>query len=114
MNSKDILVSAGALMVIAGVVTAALAGTNALTEGVIARRAEETENAARRQVVGACVPAMEYTTQPAIFTAWSPMRSKYLETINRSTHTAPESGCLVRIPTSSSRTLLKSSSTTSS
>lgn len=53
MNSKDILVSAGALMVIAGVVTAALAGTNALTEGVIARRAEETENAARRQVIDA-------------------------------------------------------------
>lgn len=53
MNSKDILVSAGALMVIAGVVTAALAGTNALTEGVIARRAEETENTARRQVIDA-------------------------------------------------------------
>ena len=34
-------------------VTAALAGTNALTEGVIARRAEETENAARRQVIDA-------------------------------------------------------------
>ena len=53
MNIKEILVSAGALMVIAGVVTAALAGTNALTEGVIARRAEETENAARRQVIDA-------------------------------------------------------------
>lgn len=53
MNIKEILVSAGALMVIAGVVTAALAGTNALTEGVIARRAEETENATRRQVIDA-------------------------------------------------------------
>lgn len=50
---KDILVSTLALAVIAGGVTAALAGTNALTAGTIARRTAETENAARQQVIDA-------------------------------------------------------------
>ncbi len=38
MKIKDIIVSAAALMVIGGAVTAALAGTNALTAGTIADR----------------------------------------------------------------------------
>lgn len=50
---KEILISALALTLIAGCVTAALAGTNALTAGVIADRTAETENAARRQVIEA-------------------------------------------------------------
>lgn len=52
-NLPDILRSAVALAVIAGVVTAALAGTNALTEETIARRNEEIQTAARRQVIEA-------------------------------------------------------------
>ncbi len=54
-NLKEILVSALALMLIAGVVTAALAGTNALTEDTIAAQVEATENAARKDVIEADV-----------------------------------------------------------
>ncbi len=50
---KDILISALALTVIAGCITAALAGTNMLTEDTIAKRTEEIENAARLQVIDA-------------------------------------------------------------
>lgn len=50
---REILISALALMVIAGVVTAALAGTNALTEETIAKRTEEIETAARKEVIQA-------------------------------------------------------------
>lgn len=50
---REILVSALALMLIAGAVTAALAGTNALTEGRIQAEMEKTENAARLQVIAA-------------------------------------------------------------
>ncbi len=52
-NIKDIVISAAALAVIAGGVTAALAGTNALTKDTIAARNEETENKARLQVIEA-------------------------------------------------------------
>ena len=52
-NARDILVSAGALTLIGAAVTAALAGTNLLTKDTIARRSEETANAARRQVIEA-------------------------------------------------------------
>ncbi len=52
-NLKEILISAFALMLIAGAVTAALAGTNALTAGVIAERTELAENAARQEVIEA-------------------------------------------------------------
>lgn len=52
-NGKDILVSAAALTIIGGVVTAALAGTNLLTKDTIAQRTAEIENAARRQVIQA-------------------------------------------------------------
>ena len=41
------------LMLITAVSAAALAGVNALTAGTIARRAEETANQARRQVIDA-------------------------------------------------------------
>ncbi len=50
---KEIVISAVALMLIAGIVTAALAGTNALTVGVIAERAEAAETAARKEVISA-------------------------------------------------------------
>ncbi len=50
---REILISALALMVIAGVVTAALAGTNALTKDTIAARTEEIETAARKTVISA-------------------------------------------------------------
>ena len=50
---REILVSALSLMVIAGVVTAALAGTNALTEDTIAERTAEIETAARKEVISA-------------------------------------------------------------
>ncbi len=50
---KDILISAIALTVIAGCITAALAGTNLLTKDTIAKRTEEIENAARLQVIDA-------------------------------------------------------------
>ncbi len=50
---RDILISALALMLIAGIVTAALAGTNALTKDTIAQRTEEIENAARLEVIDA-------------------------------------------------------------
>lgn len=55
MKSKlrDIAVSALALAVIGGVVTAALAATNELTRDTIAQRSAETEDAARRQVIDA-------------------------------------------------------------
>lgn len=52
-NLKEILISAVALMLIAGVVTAALAGTNALTADVIAQRTEQAENEARQAVIAA-------------------------------------------------------------
>ncbi len=50
---RDILVSALALMLIAGIVTAALAGTNALTKDTIAERTAQIENAARLEVIDA-------------------------------------------------------------
>ncbi len=50
---KDTAVAAAALAIIAGGVTAALAGTNALTAGTIAARNEEAENQARLQVIDA-------------------------------------------------------------
>ena len=50
---RDILISALALMLIAGVVTAALAGTNALTKDTIADRTMQIENAARSEVIDA-------------------------------------------------------------
>lgn len=50
---KACLIPAAVLMIIAGVVTAALAGVNLLTEAAIETRAKETENAARRQVIEA-------------------------------------------------------------
>lgn len=50
---KGIVVSSLALALIAGIVTAALAGTNALTEQTIKTREEQAENAARRQVLDA-------------------------------------------------------------
>ena len=52
-KAKDVVVSAVSLMVIAGVTTAALAGTNALTAATIAARNEEAETAARQQVIDA-------------------------------------------------------------
>lgn len=52
-NIKGIVVSSLALALIAGVVTAALAGTNALTKDTIAARDEETATAARLQVLEA-------------------------------------------------------------
>ena len=52
-NLKEILISALALMIIAATVTAALAGTNALTADIIAKRTEEAENAARLEVIAA-------------------------------------------------------------
>ncbi len=48
---REIAVSALVLMVIAGVVTAALAGTNALTKDVIAERTQAIETAARQEVI---------------------------------------------------------------
>ena len=53
INYKEIAVSAAALAIIGGVVTAALAGTNLLTEKAIAQRTAATENAARREVIEA-------------------------------------------------------------
>lgn len=55
MNSNGKSVAAGSLILalIAGVVAAALAGTNALTKTVIAAREEEAANAARLQVLDA-------------------------------------------------------------
>lgn len=50
---KEILISAGTLMLIAALVTAALAGTNALTADTIEKQTEEAENAARREVIDA-------------------------------------------------------------
>ncbi|HIW74949.1 MAG TPA: FMN-binding protein [Firmicutes bacterium] len=50
---RDIAVSAAALALIAGGVTAALAGTNALTADTIAARNEEAETQARLQVIDA-------------------------------------------------------------
>ncbi len=50
---KEILISAFALMLIAGVVTAALAGTNALTKDTIQKQLEEAETAARLEVIDA-------------------------------------------------------------
>ncbi len=50
---KEILISALALMIIAGAVTAALAGTNELTKDTIAKLTEETETAARMEVIAA-------------------------------------------------------------
>ena len=50
---KEILICALALMVISGAVTAALAGTNALTKGEIQRQNDEIANAARLEVLAA-------------------------------------------------------------
>ncbi len=50
---KEILICALALMVISGAVTAALAGTNALTKGEIQRQNDEIANAARLEVMKA-------------------------------------------------------------
>lgn len=60
-NFKEILISALALCVIAACVTGALAGTNALTSGIIAARTAEIENAARSEVITA--DAFEKKTQ---------------------------------------------------
>lgn len=54
-NLKEILISAAALMLIAGVVTAALAGTNALTQEIIKEQVEAAETAARKDVIEADV-----------------------------------------------------------
>ncbi len=48
---RDILISALALMIIGALVTAALAGTNALTKDTITKRTEEVETAARKEVI---------------------------------------------------------------
>lgn len=50
---REIVISTLALAVIAGGVTAALAGTNALTADTIAQRTAQTENQARQQVIDA-------------------------------------------------------------
>ncbi len=50
---REILISALALMVIAGVVTAALAGTNELTQDTIAAKTAEKETEARKEVIDA-------------------------------------------------------------
>lgn len=50
---KEVLVCALVLTLVAGCVTAALAGTNALTADIIAARIAQTENAARLQVMEA-------------------------------------------------------------
>ena len=50
---KEILICTIALTLIAGAVTAALAGTNALTADTIAARTQEAEDAARLQVIEA-------------------------------------------------------------
>lgn len=52
-NFKEIVICALALMMITGVVTAALAGTNELTKDTIAKLTEETETAARKEVIAA-------------------------------------------------------------
>ncbi|MBQ7038284.1 MAG: FMN-binding protein [Clostridia bacterium] len=52
-NLKEILISSAALMLIAAIVTAALAGTNALTKNTIAELTEEIETAARMEVMEA-------------------------------------------------------------
>lgn len=54
-NLKEILISSAALMLIAAIVTAALAGTNALTKNTIAELTEEIETAARKDVIEADV-----------------------------------------------------------
>ena len=50
---REIMISAMVLMLIAGLVTAALAGTNALTKDTIRERTEQIENAARLEVINA-------------------------------------------------------------
>lgn len=52
-NFKEILISSVTLMLIAAVVTAALAGTNALTKDTIKKQTEEAETAARMEVIEA-------------------------------------------------------------
>lgn len=52
-NLTSILLAAVTLMVIAGVTTALLAGTNALTKDTIAARNEQIENETRLQVLAA-------------------------------------------------------------
>lgn len=52
-NLKEIMVSALALMLITAAVTAALAGTNALTKDTIAAQTEVIETAARKEVIRA-------------------------------------------------------------
>ncbi len=56
---REIGISAVALMLIGGIITAALAGTNALTKPTIDKRAAEVENAARREVIDAA----EFTSE---------------------------------------------------
>lgn len=52
-NLKEILISAIALTIIAACVTAALAGTNALTKDTIAAQVEAAQTAARKEVIDA-------------------------------------------------------------
>ncbi len=52
-NLKEILISSAALMLIAAAVTAALAGTNALTKDAIDKRTEDIQTEARLQVITA-------------------------------------------------------------
>ena len=52
-NIGAIALASVILMVIAGVTTALLAGTNALTKDTIAQRSEQAENEARLQVLAA-------------------------------------------------------------
>jgi electron transport complex protein RnfG len=53
INIKEVLISALALAVISGGVTAALAGTNALTKETIAKANAEAETESRKQVIKA-------------------------------------------------------------
>lgn len=50
---REMVVPALALMLIAGAVTAALAGTNALTENIIAAQSDRAADEARREVINA-------------------------------------------------------------
>ncbi len=54
-NLKEILISSAALMLIAAIITAALAGTNALTQEIIKEQVEAAETAARKDVIEADV-----------------------------------------------------------
>ena len=54
-----------------------------------------------------CTPVTENTTHSAMFTAWSPMRSKYFAIIRRSSAYSPSSGVLARSPMSAVLTFRK-------